>query len=88
MAKPTNRRPADNQNTLGAKPVRRLATKNRTATAINIRRRPKRSASLPLKPAPKAAPPRTVLVTTLCIQGERLKSLLTNGSAPEMTPVS
>jgi hypothetical protein len=85
---PIRKRPTSNASTDPAKADSNAPIMKSKARSSITKRRPKRSASQPPKPAARHAPARTALVTTPCISVERAKVELRNRSAPEMTPVS
>lgn len=72
----------------GARAVPNAPRKNRMAQNRRAPFRPKTSDSLPPISAPIMAPNSSELTTLASCTGDRLRSSVKNGRAPEMTPVS
>jgi hypothetical protein len=88
MHTPNRARPAINTPTVGDIAHTREPITNQSASSSMTQRRPNRSATRPPKAAPSAAPASAALVTTACMLGVRLNSVLRKSNAPEMIPVS
>ncbi len=85
---PISSRPASSTVTSSAAADSRAPITNASAVTRMTRRRPKRSDRLPATIAPITAPTSTMPATRLWPAVDRWKTVRTNSSALEITPVS